>query len=224
MDIFIFRSLIFGLVEYGLALYVLRKNNFLPKLVALFLFFLGTYQIGEFIYFITKPEGFGLRIAYAATTMLPPIGLMIVERATNKKYGSKYTFLFPIAYATLFLFGPMFVKEAGVIYCFAKVIGENEMYNDYLAFWTIQYIAVLVYAMVLLVMNALRTQNKEKKKVLILGFFAYCAFFPTSVILVEVCGLDRTYTASIMCAFAILAAFILSYVSVRTDKKLLKQD
>ena len=60
-----FRPLFTASVEYLLTLLVWKRGTVYPKIIATVLFFLASYQFGEFIYFATDHE-IGIRMALGA--------------------------------------------------------------------------------------------------------------------------------------------------------------
>lgn len=209
----IFRPLIFGLIEYALALVVLKNGKFESKMTALFLFFLGSYQIGEAIILLTDHDMLGLKIAYFSTSLLPPFGLYFIEKITGKSLFSKGFGLLALFFASLFVLMPEPLQFVEHMNCLLKVFYAGNS-SVFFYGWGAYYMGTLSLAIGALVHYMRIFKDRTKQIMLRLTLLAYLTFFPSSIILVALLGESGGYIGSVMCAMAIVAAFALAYGSL----------
>ncbi|GAB4283853.1 MAG: hypothetical protein Kow0081_0660 [Candidatus Dojkabacteria bacterium] len=218
MDLLLLRPLIWGLIEYILAFLVYRNGRFERKSIALFLFFLGSYQIGEAVLQLTDLDMFGLKFAYFSTTFLPPFGFYFLNRITGKNINYSIPFVFATILAVLFVVIPEPVKFIENVNCIAKVT----MADDQTTFgwaWAIYYFTFLVSAIILGFYYLFKIKNRSIRSGLIQLILAYIVFYPSAAIVILLSSkFDLTNAASLMCAFAIFTAVIISRFSFTFKK------
>jgi hypothetical protein len=207
------RALITAIVEYSLVLITLKKGKFEPRIFALILFFLASYQLGEVVVFATKGSYFGFKIAYFSTTLLPPLGVLVLEKITRKRFFYVIFQVIGIFYAINFLVRPSFIYEFEITkYCIKTSWYPSLIIKS----WSFYYILTLLYVMIFTFVNLVFEKNKNKKITLILLFLAYCTFGVVSVVYVNVFMEYKSALASIMCALAVFAAIIFTWISLKT--------
>lgn len=212
-DPLIFRSLLFALTEFGLAGWVLRKGLSYKYVIAGILIFLGGYQLGEFI-FLSSGNQFGAAFAAFSTTLLPPLGILLLSQSKIERY-------IYIGFQTVAsFFGIAFLLLPGVIegstreFCLVKY-ADIVAGDPFIRAWSYYYILALSFAMCLAVFKFIVDKNKTMRKFYIGHFIAYASFFPTSVVLVLANGQDGSHLPSTMCALALIAAFVMAYISLK---------
>ena len=210
----ILRPLIFAILEYFLALVVLKKGKFEPKSISLFLFFLGSYQLGEAITLLSEYDTLGLNISYASATLLPAFGIYFIEKITKKNLYSIIFFTFAIFLSLVIFIYPNALIFNEEFSCLLKIISSQNT-QEFFYFWSIYYFSVLILGILIAIYSFFKTKENVQKKMLLSLLISYIAFFPTGVLLVLIFGLELSYLASAMCSFAIITAFITSYVSLR---------
>lgn len=212
-DIFVYRSLLFAIIEYSLAALVLWKGRTHKKTIALILFFLAGYQLGEFI-FLKFDSSFGIQFALFSTTLLPPLGLYLVEYWRERKYFYAVSQIISIVFALAFLLIPDLMTGTQRCFCLVKYT-QSIATNSFLTVWGMYYIGSLTLALVLAASNYIREKRKGMKKFNLMVFLAYASFFPTSYIMVILFpDVNAHDLASLMCALAIFAAFIMTWGSL----------
>lgn len=200
------------LAEVTLAGYVLwrYRMSVLARLVTVMLVSLATFQLAE--YFVCGGMGMDARawsrIGYAAITLLPPLGLhithVIAKRPMNRLTGLAYAnsalwmglFLFSQSAFTGYTCGGNYV-----IFQLKPPLGDL-----YFAFYYIWLLITMYQASRLAKKASARARNALTAQVL-----GYAAFMlPTSII-----SLLWPHTAkglpSIMCGFAVIYAFVLTF-------------
>lgn len=205
------RPLLTAIIEYILAIYVLKKGKRYKRIVALMLVLLATYQLGEVIVFATG-SNFGLRLSYFATTLLPPLGVLIVQRITKRNY-----LYLPIQILAS-IFSLFFLFEAGVFsdYWVGKCCIKVTEYSYALVTpWMIYYLGTLTYTMFLAAYHYMMASSSRVKRDMKLILLGYVSFFVLSVIFTIVFPVfEPTMLASFMCALAIIAAFIFTEIAL----------
>lgn len=214
MDILILRPLIFALVEYSLACYVFKKGTFIPKIIGLFLIFLGTYQAGEFL-FLATGDRYWNSISLFATTMLPPFGVVIAERLSGKKAYANLFFSISLILGLAFVFYPGLVPPAEECNCFVKYQSSALSGNtaQLFTFWSQYYVVTLGLTMAFMAYNLWhRFGDMVHTRLLLIGYFL---FFPSSYLVVNFFNAEGSMIASVMCSLAFTMAFITTYISIR---------
>lgn len=218
------RALSILLIEYSLMFYVLRSGKQFKYITAYALFLLATYQLGEFILFASDDNYIGVRIAYAATTLLPPIGIFLMQEITKKQFGWIFFQVIAIGFSLYFLLGPEIISDYETSGLFLYVNGfETRVFS---LSWGIFYSITLTYGMVIMGYYALKTKSKQLREVLVWLLFAYTSFFISAMIMVLLIPSYYKIIASLMCALAITAAFIYAFISVnnRFDLKEIRKE
>lgn len=211
------RPLLIGGIEYFLALCVLRKGIFLKNVIALFLFFLGSYQIGEFLFFISGLDKDWLKISLFSTTMLPPLGMMIIEALSGRRMLSKFFLIVSIVFGMVFVLDPYVIPESKECNCFLKFDGNSLIGRDATFFnaWVRYYVLSLMYSMFMIALYIKKGYGDTYSLKLL--FLGYASFFPASYFIAHYIGRDLSMVASIMCALAIITAFITTRISLNGD-------
>jgi hypothetical protein len=205
------RPLLTAILEYALTLYVLKKGKTYPKEFASVLFFLATYQLGEVIVFLSDGDRFGLRIAYFATTMLPPLGLLLVQKMTQRNYGYWFVQAIALIFGFLFVF---FNSEMIESYTLGEFCIKVLSYGSLAAkLWQAYYLIIVILTMLILLYHFIRSKAAELKKLFGLMFVGYSSFFITSFIVAIIFESHRNSIASCMCALAVIGAIVFSWIS-----------
>ncbi len=207
-----YRPLVTAIIEFSLGAYVYKKGKFQKNLISIFLVMLGSYQLGEFIMFASDGGQEGTNMAFFATTLLPPFGVMLVEKLTKENWGSVIFWLAGVVLALTFLLFDVkeFVEETS---CFAKFMNTSNDWSEFTMAWSIYYLVGLTYVTFL---SWYLSYSKEFRNVaasLKSITIAYITFYPLSFFLVWLFNLELQYVFSIMCGLAIFAAFIIARIS-----------
>ncbi len=207
------RPLITMFFEYFLAYKVYKHKNDYSKIISIILFFLASYQFGELIVFITKGNYIGIKIAYFSTTLLPPLGILLMEKITRRNYGYLFFQTISLIFAFLFL-----IKNNLILnYTFENCCLNIQNYNPFISqYWGDYYIGTLIFTLVIMLSNFVLTKlDRFTKKQIVLLFVGYCSFFFTSISIIIINSNLSNQFASIMCALAVIFAFILYYIDLQ---------
>lgn len=224
MPLLIFRPLFIAITEYVLAIRVFRKGKFLPLVTFMFLFFLATYQFGEFLFFVNDGNRFWLAVSLFSTTMLPAYGLLFIEKLSHRKTFYIIFFIASLIFALSFFIFPSTIPETRECNCFLKFNRESlsPFGMNFFDAWSFYYFLSLTYSVLLISWDLLKHHGDQKNlKLLLIG---YICFFPVALIVTRFTTYDFSMIASIMCTFAIATAFLISHISItKMNKKSMRR-
>lgn len=205
------RPLLFAIVEYLLCFLVLRRGKIAKYEISVLLFFLASYQFGEFITFLTGGKIIGLQIAYFSTTLLPALGILLVQKITSKKYG--YMFFQGIGgiLALIHLVNPMMIGSYQLgVYCIQVLSYTSWVFP----IWASYYQGTVVYLVVTATYNIFRHTEELVRRRLKFIVSGILFFELGSIFLTKVVPYFRFSIASLMCAMALVFAFILAKIAL----------
>jgi hypothetical protein len=208
-----YRAILTAAIEYTLAYIVFKKGKTAPKVIALMLFFLASYQLGEVIMFASDGSGIGFRIAYFSTTLLPPLGLELVERITKKPH-----YYLPLQIIG-FVFALIFLIQPGILAGFERetccFIAAN--YTNIGTYWAYYYQGTLFFTMIAIMINLFMNYSREIKVKLSYLLLGYIIIEMGVFIANFVPALNMAH-ASVMCAVAFFAALLFTKIGLMTEK------
>jgi hypothetical protein len=211
-------------IETVLAIYTVWRYKMTPivKLATITLLMLASFQLAEF-FVCTDSIGHTTswsRLGFAAITALPPLGLHLMHRVSNKPVGR----LVQMSYATMSAFIVFFLA-------FPSVFENYQCTGNYVIFrlhpdvgglYWIYYIGWLFTAIILGARwaNQFMRQGKTKQlnavRGLIIGWMTF--LIPTAIANM-VNPASREGIPSVMCGFAVLFAIILvTYILPKVAK------
>jgi hypothetical protein len=198
-------------IEIILALYVFLKNRRFSHnlLIVSILVFLGTFQLAEYMICRGSDALFWSRIGLFAITFLPLLGFALIANIRNKdKKFILLGFLCTLAFLTYFIFVPETLGGAvcGGNYVILNINSTIHMFYGY------YYFGLLLFG----IWAAYQGINEEKKDKrsraallwMIIGYLSF--ILPLSLVYIFV-EQARNGIASIMCGFALVFAFILTF-------------
>jgi hypothetical protein len=200
-------------IEGLMAIYILfrYKANTITKIIVTMLSLLATFQLAEYI--VCKEISIvWSRIGYVAITMLPPLGLHLVYEISKRpsKNVVKATYLLGWSVALAFAFVPNSINEAVCQGNYAIFIIKQ----PYSIFYGWYYLGLLL----LTVYYANRKNDSPQiKRSLNWITYGYLAFILPAALLVYILPETKLGIPSIMCGFAIILAFILSFKIVHEN-------
>lgn len=209
------RAIITALIEYVLAIIAFRKGKLYPNLFALILFLLASYQLGEAVLFLTNGNQIGIQIAYFSTTLLPPLGVLLVEKLTGRKYGYPIFQIVGGAFALMYLLLPS-VLNYEVASCCIKITGHNSIWPR---IWGYYYSGTLSYTIAIIIVNCIKTKLAPLKRTMLWLITAYSSFYFVSLAIIFIFPDRRQSLASVMCALGVIAGFIFVKISLEAPKK-----
>lgn len=208
------RPLLTAIIEYFLAILVIRYGKGNRKIIALVLFLLATYQLGELLIFLTNGGEIGFKVAYVATTLLPPLGILLAERILKRSFGYPIFQLISLGFVVFILFTPQIAVNFEIgAYCI-RVFEYAPFLKQY---YFLYYQGTLMYTMLILVIGILRSKDGVIRSVLQKMLLAYLSFDLVAILIMYFIPSFAPSSASLMCALALLAAFIFTRMSLSDD-------
>lgn len=214
----VLRALITAIVEYALAFYVIKKGKYQQKVFFWVLFFLASYQLGEYMIYLFPSLDIGIRVAYFSTTMLPPLGVLFLQKHTGREYGYKLIQAVGLVFAVLFFVNPSVIGSYQISssgQCIQMSYIEGYIVDS----WLFYYQGVLLYSMAIAVWQIMKNKKKvamESNKyyeVLKQFFIAYVSFDILAHVISKINPQFSTRVASLMCALAVFASFIFTNIA-----------
>lgn len=214
MDILDFRPLAIFIIEIIFLIFVLKRGKFEKYIVAIFIFFLAGYQFGEFMILTNTTSSLGFSIAFVSTTMLLPMGVLILEKAKKVFLGSPIFFLLSIGFGIIFFLNPGFVQIVEKCACFAKFApGDNE--STFMLVWGIYYLFTLTYVLVLNIYFYIKSRSDSSKALLFGGLITNFFIYPFTYVVMVVFGVDIGYATSVLCTMGLIGAFTITITSIK---------
>lgn len=205
------RPLTEAIIEYFLALLVFKYGKVHKNIFAAVLFLLATYQLGEVLIFLSNGEIFAFRIAYIATTLLPPLGVLLIEKISKKNLGYPLFQLLGLGFAVYMLFVPQIAVKFELGQFCVRIFEYDPVISSY---WGIYYQGTLFYSMALMMWKILQTNSAKMQSMLIGILFGYLFFDGLTFIITYFVPWLRFSVASLMCALALIAAFVFTKISL----------
>lgn len=214
------RPLIFAIIEYILAYLVFRYGKVHKNVFALILFFLATYQFGEVILFLTNGDMLGFRVAYVATTMLPPLGVLLVEKVTKKRYGYEIFQLISFGLIAYIITAPEIALRFALSQFCIKVYEYNSVMSTY---WQYFYQITLIVTMIILTVNILRTKVTQERVILKNILLGYLIFNGLGIVITMLVPDMRDSMTSLICALAFFSAFLFAKTALGIEGNFMSQ-
>ncbi len=192
-------------MEMALAIYVFihYRVAVFGRLVMATLVLLGLFQFAEYQVCAATNPLFWSRVGFSVITFLPVLGLHLISLVTKKDHFLKFGYVLMLVYITIFLFVPKAITGA--------VCGGN-----YIIFNTAQELSwtysVYYFGFLILgIWEAMENMNKENGNLLKWMIAGYSSFMLPMGIVYSLSVEARQAIPSIMCGFALILAFILSF-------------
>jgi hypothetical protein len=208
------RPLLTAIIEYLLATLVIRYGKSNRKIIALVIFLLATYQLGELLIFLTNGGEIGFKVAYVATTLLPPLGVLLTERVLKRSCGYPIFQLISLGFAVFILFTPQVAVDFEIgAYCI-RVFEYAPFLKQY---YFLYYQGTLMYTMFVLLIGILRSKDNVIRSSLQKLLLAYLSFDLVAILIMSFIPSFIPSSASLMCALALFAAIIFAKMSLSDD-------
>jgi hypothetical protein len=217
---YFFRPLLTAIVEYILVYVVLKHGKEHKRIIASVLFFLASYQLGEFLVFMSNGEQLAFKVAYISTTLLPPLGVLLVSRVLKRQLGYFFFQSLSIIFVIFMLLTPQIILSFDFVRCCIQVNEYHPLLGQY---WMQFYQGTLMFTMLAAFLGYVFTTSKKIKNQLKWILFGYFAFDGVAMILYFANPGVRSSIASLMCALAIFAAFIFAKVALGNNLQLSEQ-
>lgn len=205
------RPLITAIIEYLLAFLVFKYGKLHKNTISLILFLLATYQLGEVVVFMTNGGEIGFKIAYVATTLLPPLGVLLAQKILKKNFGYILFQIIALGFALYILAIPQVALsfELGP-YCI-RVFEYEELLSQY---YFMYYQGTLMLTMLILLIGIFKVKLDKDRGVLQKILIGYLSFDGLAILIAQMYPEFWPSAASLMCALALIAAFIFTRVAL----------
>ena len=213
------RPLILFIIEIILCFLILKTNSRI-KVPAFFLvLFLALYQLGEVLIIFTQST-FANIFAFSATSLLPVIGLILIEKINfnNVKY-SPFLFIVPFSYIVISIINPIIFTPLSIDYCFIKYGNLIESSKIYFSWSVIYYLPFLVVGLILSLIGIFFQKHREKKLLNFLMGTSYLIILISPTLAWVILQHSHLYITSTMCTFAIFTAIIVYIMTIKSSSK-----
>ena len=205
------RPLLTAVFEYFWAYQVLKKGKIQPRTIAAVLFFLATFQLGEVIIFLTNGHYLGFQIAYIATTLLPPLGVLLISQLTGKKYAYPFFQGLAFIFISFMILDPHFVLGFEINSCCISVFDYARPIRHW---WPLYYQGTLLFSILLMIYHLMQPTEPQNRSILMRLLIGYLSFDLSALLLAKAGLIDNSTVPSAMCALAFFAAYIFSRISL----------
>jgi len=204
------RPIITAFLEYLLAYLVFKYGKKYKIIITALLFFLASYQLGEVAVFLTNGTQAAFKIAYVSTTMLPPLGLLLVQKVLRKKLGYIIFQIVSLFFIGFMIFMPVIIRSFEFGQFCIRIFESDPVLSTY---WVWYYQGTLLFTIIAAFVGWMFTKNTEAKNDLKWILIAYLSFDLSTIIIGYLNPWFWHSSASLMCALAVIAAFILAKIS-----------
>ena len=205
------RPLLTAIIEYALSYTVFRYGKFHKRIISLVLFLLATYQFGEVLIFLTNGNQIAFKIAYISTTLLPPLGLLLVSKVMRKQFGYFIFQIWSLFFVAFMIYTPQIVTK----FEFGQFCIRVFEYNPFLTtYWFSYYQGTLLFTMLIAFIGFISSRNEEIKSKLKWILIGYISFDGLAIAIAYANPWFWPSSASLMCALALISACIFTKLSL----------
>lgn len=208
------RPILTAVIEYTLAFIVFKYGKNHKNIIALVLFLLASYQLGEVLVFMTNGEQWAFKVAYVSTTLLPPLGVLLVSRIMKKQLGYILFQLVSLGFVAYMILTPQIILKFEFGQFCIRILEYTPIISQY---WLYYYQGTLMFTMLAGFIGYLSSHNNIIKDRLKWILIAYFSFDGISIAMVYIEPWFGPSSASLMCALALFAAFIFTKISLPND-------
>lgn len=218
-NVYNIRPLLIFLIEITLCFLILKRNSRI-KVPAFFLvLFLALYQLGEILIIFTQTT-FANIFAFAATSLLPVIGLILLEKVNfNKIKFTPVLLIIPFSYIITALINPVIFTPLSIDYCFIKYGNLIANSKIYFSWASVYYLPFLLIGLISSIIGYICKKNKEVKSLNLLMGVSYIIILVSPALAWFILQHSYLYITSTMCTFAIFTA-IITYIMVKKSQNL----
>lgn len=220
--IFSFRPVIIFIIEITLCILILKTNSRIKTPSFFLVLFLSLYQLGEALIIFTDFKYSSL-FAFIATSLLPIIGLILLEKINfNKIRFTPILFIIPSIYIIKVILNPVIFSDLSTEYCFVKyanLIAYNKVYYN----WSnLYYLPFLCISLIVGILGFFIQKNTEKKKLNILMSLSYFILLIAPTLAWIILKHSHLYITSTMCTVGISTAIIVYIMTLKSNSSISK--
>ena len=195
------------LIEIALAIYVFVKYRLtiFGRITVMILLLLAGFQLAEYQICAGSNPVFWSRIGFIIITFLPVLALHLIALLTGKNHFLKIGYTLMLVYLVIFAFGEKAVSGA---VCNGNYIIFNTAQE---LWWTygLYYFGFLLFGIWEAVEGIISDIRNKIYYWIILGYMSF--MLPLGIVYMAAPVVVWSGTASIMCGFAVIFAFILAF-------------
>ncbi len=204
---------VYTFIRYG--------TNRFGKIAALLLLLLGTFQLAESRICADASAFVWMRIGFVAITLLPVVGLYLVSLVSHKTHFLRLGYALAALFVVAFLFVPKVITGA---LCAGNYVIFNTNQSLYVLYG-IYYLGFMLLAIweALEKIHEPHVQSKTRTTLfwIIIGYLSFMLPMAATYIIIPS---TRVAIASVMCGFALILAFILTFVIVPRFNRIRKNN
>jgi hypothetical protein len=190
---------------------VLKYGTSHRRIIALVLFFLASYQFGEVMIFMTNGAEVAFKFAYISTTMLPPLGVLLISKVMGKQLG----YVLFQAVSAMFIGFMIITPQIILSFGFGEYCVRVFEYHPFLSqYWSMFYQGTLIATVLAAVVGFVTSNDAEVRYKLKWIIIAYLLFDGVAMLIAFTNTWFMPSTASLMCALALFASFIFAKISL----------
>lgn len=208
------RPLLTACIEYILALVVFKNGKNYKNIIAVVLFFLASYQLGEVFIFMTSGQPWAFKFAYVSTNLLPPLGVLLISRMIKKPVGYigyALVQLVALAFAVYIISIPQVAVKWELGQFCVRIFEYDTVISNY---WLLYYQVTLMVTMLVAFFGYIFVHNSKKRNDLMWTLIAYISFNGGSILISTLNPWFGPSIASLMCALALIASFIFAKIAL----------
>ncbi len=198
------------IIEVVFAFYILFRYKLTSahRLVVSILFFLAIFQGVEYLVCATEATAPWPQIGFIAITLLPPLGLHLVYHLLGKRPPLYFFY----GLATVLSLALTFIPEIIVSPFCTNSYAIFQLSQPMATLYFVYYFALLLWGLGEIVDSIVEHRaNKKKRTMLLLIGVGYLSFMLPMGVLSLLLAETREAIPSIMCGFAIVFAFVLTF-------------
>jgi len=207
------------IVESLLAIYVFMKHRTskVGRLAFASLIFLALFQLSEYLICAGRNELFWYLIGWLSITLLPPLGLHLVSVVTGRNLFYRYFYFAGFVFMGIMIFYDGLLVSA---YC----AGNYVIFTSISPFLEELYKFYYYLGLILVVVGSVWPKGRGllelEKKLLCYVVIGYLSFMVPTAIIIQLPSFGLHSLPSVLCGFAVIFAFILTFFIVPTGRKL----
>ena len=183
-----------------------RKTLF-GQLSSLLLILLATFQLAEYLICTQAPTLIWARLGLVAITLLPPVGLHLLAVISGRLQAVRLSYGLALLFSLLFLLWPGVTNQPT---CGGNYVIFHTSYSVAVAY-AYYYLGYLLWGLWEALSTYRASSDHQLRNLLTWMMIGYLSFMVPMAVVYLMNPTAREAIPSIMCGFALLLAFILSF-------------
>ncbi len=216
-------SILTAIIEFIIATFIIfhYKKSSISKVVAILIYFLGIYQLTEFMICTSQSPLLWAKIGFITYTFLPAIGLEFCLRVVKKKHKTFLIFLLPVIFSIYAISKENFIIKA---ICESYHISvRNVLFESSISLlpliYMIYYFGFIGFTIYLFYKHYLNSKNKVDKGIDKYEIFGIIISMIPAIILLFIFPKLNYAFPSVYCQFSIIFAIVTLIVFHKEKQK-----